>query len=109
MPRPQVNLDPIAEVLDRVLAHPAARLAAELLPETHGAVRAVRDNLPAIASGIEARAVDHVRSEARTLERELTGAITRWVHETIAKGKGQRAPRRLRAPKRAAPKKGKRQ
>jgi hypothetical protein len=106
-PRPQVNLDAIAAVLDRVLAHPLAGVAAELLPEAHGTLRAVRDNLPAFASGIEARAAAEVKAEARALEAEIVGGLARWVRETIRAGRGERAPRALKM-KNAARKAGKR-
>jgi hypothetical protein len=99
--RPKVNLDPVAAVLDRVLEHPLAQVAAALLPQSHGALRAVRDNLPALASGLEARAVDHVKSEAAALERELVGGMTRWVQDTIRAGRGERPVRRLQTKKAA--------
>jgi hypothetical protein len=95
--RPKVNLDPVAAVFDRVLAHPIAAIAKELLPQAHGALQDARDNLPALASGLEARAVDEVKAHARELEAEVLGGLTRWVQETIRAGKGQRAPRRLAA------------
>jgi hypothetical protein len=109
--RPTVNLDAVAAILDRVLEHPLAAVAAELLPQTHGAVRMARGHLPEIASGLEARAVDTVKSEARALEAELVGGLTRWMQETLRKGRGEAAPKRLRArpngrPRKAA-KKGK--
>ena len=107
MARPTVNLDAVAAIFDRVLTHPLAQVAAELLPQTHGAVRMARDHLPEIASGLEARAVDTVKSEARALEAELVGGLTRWMQDTLRKGRGQPAPKRLRAPRKKAAKKGK--
>ncbi len=100
--RPQVNLDAVAGVLDRVLDHPVARIANELLPETMGAVRAIRGDLPAMASGIESRAIQELRAGARELERELVGSISSWVQETIRNGRGESRPKRLRAPRPAA-------
>ena len=101
MARPQVNLDAVAAVFDRVLEHPLAAVAAELLPEAHGALRAARADLPALASGIEARAVDHVKGEVRALEQELVGGVTRWIQDTLRKGRGAPAPKRLTAPRTA--------
>jgi hypothetical protein len=107
MPRPQVNLDAVAAILDRVLEHPLAAVAAELLPQTHGVVRTARAHLPEIASGLEARAVDHVKAEARALEAEIVGGMTRWLQDTLRKGRGQPAPKRPRARPNGAPRKAK--
>lgn len=98
MPRPVVNLDPIANAIDRVLDHPAAAVAGELLPQTVGALRKVRANLPAVASGLEARAVAHLRTEAAAIEQELLDGAQAWISEAIA---GARKTLKRRARKRA--------
>lgn len=96
-PRPQVNLDGLAAIFDRVLEHPVAKIAAELLPDTADAVHQARDNLPALASGIEARAVAGARKAAADLEAEIVGGVGDWIRETIRAGKGEAPARRLRA------------
>jgi hypothetical protein len=106
--RTAVDLSAVDAVLRRVLAHPIARVAETLLPQTMGAVRAVADDLPAAASGLEARAIEHASEAARELEDELISSATEWVRETIRKGKGQARPKVLRAaPGRQAARKAK--
>jgi hypothetical protein len=61
----------------------------------------VRDNLPAVASGIEARAVGTIKDEARALEAEIVRGMSRWVQDTIRAGRGE-APLRRLGPKKAA-------
>jgi hypothetical protein len=100
--RPRVDLTGLDAVLQRLLSHPIAAVCDELLPQTMGAVRLVARDLPAAASGLEARALDQARAGARELEEELVGAATRWVKDTIRKGKGEAPVRRLRAPRAAA-------
>jgi hypothetical protein len=101
MTRPTVNLDGVAAIFDRVLEHPLAQVAAELLPITHGTVRLVRENLPAVASGLEARGIGAMRQEARALEAEIVAGVSRWVQDTIRAGRGEAPVRRL-GPKKAA-------
>lgn len=96
-PRPQVNLDALAAIFDRVLAHPVARIAAELLPDAAAAVQEAREDLPALASGLEARAVAGARRAAAELETEIVGGMGEWIRETIRAGRGQRPVRRLKA------------
>lgn len=107
--RPEVDLSAVDAVLRRVLAHPISRVAETLLPRTMGAVRAVADDLPAAASGLEARAIEHASQAAHELEDELVSSATEWVRETIRKGKGQARPKVLRAaaPRRQAARKAK--
>lgn len=105
MERPRVNLDSIAAVLDRVIEHPLAAVAAELLPQTHRAIRDARDNLPELASGLEAKVFDHVRREARELEREILGGVGRWVQDAI---RTRRSPRRKVIAQKKAARGGKR-
>lgn len=97
MARPQVSLDPIARVLDRLLEHPAARVASEFLPETAALVRGVRDQLPALASELEHEAIEHVTREARELERELLAGARRFLQKAAARQKPKkRPPKRLK-------------
>jgi hypothetical protein len=107
MDRPRVNLQGVDAVLQRLLAHPMASVAEELLPQTWGALRAAAADLPAMASGLEARALEHGAAAARELEAELVGSLTRWVQETIRKGRGMPKPKMLRAPRRIAARKSK--
>jgi hypothetical protein len=98
MQRPTVNLDKVASFLDGLLDHPLAQLAGEFAPITVGAIRTVRENLPEVASGLEARAVDRVKVEAHALEREVLGSLQRFLAGTVKKGRGPR-PKRLKAKK----------
>jgi hypothetical protein len=95
--RPQVNLDPLAAVFDRVLSHPVAQIARELLPDTARAVDEARANLPALASGIEARAISGARQAAADLEGEIVGGLGDWIRDTIRAGRGEAPVRRLKA------------
>jgi hypothetical protein len=105
--RPRVDLTAVDAVLQRVLSHPVAAVADELLPRTMGSLRAVASDLPAVASGLEARAIEHVSTAARELEGELVAGLTSWVRETIRKGRGEAKPKMLRAPRRIAARKSK--
>jgi hypothetical protein len=104
MRRPEVNLDRIAAALDRAIEHPATKIAEEFFPDTVHRLRQVRQHLPEIASGVEAKGVEAIKAEARSLardlEREFLGGLGRFIDETlVAHGKGP--PKRLRAaPKR---------
>jgi hypothetical protein len=105
MNRPRVDLSKIDAVLRRVLEHPVAAVVEELLPETMGAVREAASDLPALASGLEARAVAEVSRASRELEGEIVDGMTQWVRETIRAGRGQAKPKALRAPRRIAARK----
>jgi len=100
--RPTVNLDALGALLDRALAHPLAQAAAEAAPATMAQIRAIRADLPAAASALEARAVEAAR--ARILE-EL-GAIERPLAEALARIFQTRAPRGRRLPAGKKKKKG---
>ncbi len=91
-----VNLDPIAEALDKALAHPLARAVEATLPGATARVRAVRENLPEVASELEARGLEHV---GKSLDRALTRAIDSWLAPKRKRPK-KKAPKRLGAGKR---------
>jgi hypothetical protein len=94
--RPQVRLDALAHALDRVLDHPAAAVLGELFPVAGRSVRRLRDNLPEVASGLEARAIEHMKSEAAALERDAL----EWLRG-LAKPKRRRAaPKRMKGKRR---------
>jgi hypothetical protein len=101
MRRPEVNLDRIAAALDRAIDHPATKVAEEFFPDTVARMRQVREHLPEIASGVEAKAVGTIKDEAKSLardfEREFFGGLGRFIDEAI----GAPKVKRLRAPKRA--------
>jgi hypothetical protein len=85
--RPTVNLDAVAGVLDRVLAHPATEKLGALMPETVERVRFVRENLPAVCSGLEARGVEIVRAELVALELDVFGQLDKIIHGAMRAGK----------------------
>jgi hypothetical protein len=77
--RPTVNLDAVAGVLDRVLAHPTTQAAGQFMPETVRRLKKVRENLPEFASGVEAHVLERVKQEAANLEYELLGELGRFI------------------------------
>lgn len=77
--RPQVSLDPIAEGIDRALAHPWGRIAARLFPKAAAEVRAVRESLPAIAAEAQERVTRHVRGEIDALEDEAIRTVKKMA------------------------------
>jgi hypothetical protein len=103
MKRPEVNLDGVARVLDAALDHPATAIAGQYFPETVARMRQIRENLPELASGVEARALQSLEDEAkglaRDLERELLGGLGKFIDATLRKH-GRAPPKRLKAPKR---------
>jgi hypothetical protein len=93
----RLNLDPLAALVDAALAHPAARVLGAIAPEAMGQVHEARANLPHLVAGIEARALDRVRGEIVTLERQATRALGDWLDETLtAAGKRTKPTRRLK-------------
>lgn len=104
MPRPTVNLDAVGNAVDRALEHPIGRAVAQLFPEAAAKARAVRENLPEVASGLEARAVDVVKGELGELER---GMIEGLENLLLLRPRRRRSAKRSKA-KRSKPKRLKR-
>jgi hypothetical protein len=81
--RPQVSLDPIAEGIDRALAHPLGQLASRLFPKAAAEVRAVREGLPAIAAEAQDRVSRHVRGELEALEDEAIRSVKKMARRAF--------------------------
>lgn len=98
MPRPTLNLDPIAKLLDLALRHPLAAKVKEHAPELHAVAVDVRDHLPDVAAHLfertQERAFGGMKEEARALERDAVDAMQKWL--------GRKPAKRLKAPKRKA-------
>lgn len=81
MERPRISLDPLARALDRMLAHPLARLVEEVSPDALEAARELRANLPEVFTGLEQlavrRAIGHGASLVDELGRELRASVAR--------------------------------
>jgi hypothetical protein len=81
--RPRVSLDPIAEGIDRAMAHPLGQLAARLFPKAAAEVRAVREGLPAIAAEAQERMTRHVREELGALEDEAIRSVKKMARRAF--------------------------
>ncbi len=82
MQRPRVDLDPIAQALDRLLEHPLTRLVDDVAPELVQGVRALRQNLPDVAADLQRQAVREITGEASDLARAVGRALKRQVRRS---------------------------
>jgi hypothetical protein len=87
-----VNLDPIAQAIDQALAHPMARAVESALPGATARVRAIRENLPEVAAGLEQRGLEAV---GRSLDEVLVGAIENWLAPKKKRPRAKKQPKRL--------------
>lgn len=98
MPKPRLDLDPIAAILDHALSMPLAQLVKRHAPELHGAIVDAREHLPDVAAylaaQVEEQAIGSLRDEARQLERDAVHAIQQFLG---------RPNKRVRATKRRTP------
>lgn len=71
MQRPRVDLDPIGQLLDRLLEHPLMGVVDDVAPELGDGLRKARANLPEVAAELQTRAIRRVAGEASNLLGEL--------------------------------------
>lgn len=93
----RIDLDPVAEGIDRALEHPWGQLAQRLFPRAAAEVRAARDRLPELAGQAQARVEAHVAQELEGLEDEAIATAKRAWGRLVG---NRRKPRKRKALKR---------